>query len=75
MDKASLAPPDPPLYLVHYLCCAKDKKTRVPTRTGKSGKMRRHFPLSEKSEGILNRLEKSEDFKLMLFVVFLVIFQ
>ena len=31
---------------------------RVPTRTGKPGKMRRHFPVRE-SQGILNRLEKS----------------
>ena len=35
---------------------------RVPTRTGKTGKpgkMGRHFPVREKSQGILNRLEKS----------------
>ena len=32
--------------------------TRVPTRTGKPGKMGRHFPVREKS-GNLVRLEKS----------------
>ena len=32
---------------------------RVPTRTGKPGKMGRHFFQSGKSQGILNRLEKS----------------
>ena len=31
---------------------------RVPTRTGKPGKMGRHFPVRERP-GILNRLEKS----------------
>ena len=31
---------------------------KVSTRTGKPGKMKRHFPVREKSE-ILNRLEKS----------------
>ena len=59
-------PPNPPLYLDHYLCCAKTKKTRVPTRTGKWG----GFIQSGKSQGILNRLEKSENFKQMIFVIF-----
>ena len=36
----------------------KNKNTRVPTRTGKPGKMGRHFQPG-KSQGILNRLEKS----------------
>ena len=31
----------------------------VPTRTGKKGKL---FPVREKSQGILNRLEKSGNF-------------
>ena len=38
-----------------------DKYHRVPTRTGKTGKpgkIGRHFPV-RKSQGILNRLEKS----------------
>ena len=43
-----------------------------PTRTGKPGKMGRHFPVRE-SQGILNRLEsleKSGNFRQILFIIF-----
>ena len=34
-------------------------KNRVPTQTGKPGKIGGHFSIREKSQGILNNLEKS----------------
>ena len=34
----------------------------VPTLTGKPGKMGKHFPVREKSENCVNRLEKSGNF-------------
>ena len=57
---------------------------RVPTRTGKPGKMGRYFPVKEKS-GILNRLENSgkitqdtgkvKEFQANVISYFLVIFK
>ena len=63
MDKASLAPPDPLLYLVHYLCCAEDKKKQGSHSDWKIWKNEKAFSTQRKVGGNFEQTRKVREFQ------------